>query len=92
MKNLVKRMFHNASSCFRCSFTAETTALASQRHLSSTFFFSWVKFGELYSCETEFVFILVRQLAMSRVTMNFFLISVMFMQNNYIVRRRFVPS
>ena len=59
--------------CFRCSFTAETTAFASQSHFSSTFFFfSWVKFAELHSWETEFVIISVRQLAMSRVTMNFF--------------------
>ena len=75
MKSFVKRMFHNAFSCFRCSFGAETTAFASEKHLSSTFSFSWVKFGELRSWETEFVVILVRQLAMCRVTMNFFNVS-----------------
>ena len=74
MKNLVKRMFHNGFSYFRCSLAAETTAFGSEKHLSSTnfFFFSWVKFGELHSWKTELVVILVRRLAMPRVNTNVF--------------------
>ena len=62
----------------------ETTALASEKHvtflsyLPLIFFLGIYLVSKVHLWKTEFVVLLVRQLAMSRVTMNL-LISVMFM-------------
>ena len=72
MKNLMKKMFHNPSFLVSGVFSQRKQPPSRRKGIYLLLFFSWVEFGELHSWKTEFVVILVRQLAMSRVTMNFF--------------------
>ena len=87
MQNFVKRMFHSASFLVSGVLSQRKQPPSRRKGIYVLpFSFSWVRFSELHSWKTEFMVIVVRQLELSRVTMNFFLISAMFMQNTYIAQ------
>ena len=65
-------MFHSASFLVSGVLSQRKQPPSRRKGIYVLPFFSWVKFSELHSWKTEFVVIMVRQLELSRVTMNFF--------------------